>query len=55
MKSLINETHVESKEDLLVRVLAAAAVGLQGSGDRVYHNMVRVCVEVAGRHIEPFF
>ena len=28
--------HVESKEDLLARVMAVADVGLPGIGDRVY-------------------
>ena len=40
-----------------MRVMVAADVGPQGIGDRVYKNMVRryrVCVEVGGRHIEPF-
>ena len=57
MKSIIYETSVNSEEDLLARVMAAADVGLQRIGDRVYQNMVRrycVCVEVAGRHVEPF-
>ena len=45
------------REDLLVRVMAAADVGLPSIGDRVYQNMVHgyhVYVEVADRHIEPF-
>ena len=49
--------YVESEEDLLAQVMAAADVGLPGIGDRVYQNMVRtycVCVEVTGRHIECF-
>ena len=57
MKSLVYETPVDSEEDLLARGMTAADVGLQGIGDRVYRNMARryvVCVEVAGRHIEPF-
>ena len=48
---------MDSEEDLLARVMAATDDGLQGIGDRAYENMVcryRVCVEVAGRHIEPF-
>ncbi|KAJ8897575.1 hypothetical protein PR048_002924 [Dryococelus australis] len=48
----------ESEEDLLARIMAAAYLGLPGIGDRVYQNMVRgyrVCVDVTGRHIEPFF
>ena len=56
MKSLVYETPVDSEEDLLARIMAAADVGLQGIGDHVYQNMVRryrVCVEVADRHIEP--
>ena len=40
MKSLIYETPVESEEDLLGRVMAAADVGLPGIGDRMYQNMV---------------
>ena len=54
-KILIYETPVESEEDLLARVMAAADVGLSGIGSRVYQHMVRryrECVEVAGRHIE---
>ena len=46
---------MDLEEDLLVRVVVASDVGLQG--DRVYEMMVRrycACVEVAGRHIEPF-
>ena len=43
---------------LLARVMAVVDVGSQRrTGDRMYENMVRryrVCVEVAGRHIEPF-
>ena len=59
MKGLVYETPVDSEEDLLAPVMAAADVGLQGIGDRVYENIVRrlmypVCVEVADRHIEPF-
>ena len=38
--------HMESEEDLLARVMAAADVGLPSIGDRVYQNMVRVCAEV---------
>ena len=38
--------------------MAAAYVELPGIGDRVYQNMVRsryrVCVQVAGRHVESF-
>ena len=37
--------------------IAVEDVGLPGIGDRVYQNLVRryrLCVEVAGRHIEPF-
>ena len=52
MKSFIYETPVDSEEDLLARVMAAADVGLPSIGDRVYENMVRwyrVCGEVAGR------
>ena len=47
---------MESEEDLLERVMASADVGLPGIGDRVYQNVVPrycVCVEAAGRHIEP--
>ena len=43
---------MESEEDLLTRVMAAADVGLSDVGDRVYQNMVRryrVRVEVVGR------
>ena len=39
-------------------VMAVADVGLQGISDRVYETMVsryRVCIEVAGRHMESFF
>ncbi|KAJ8866317.1 hypothetical protein PR048_032160 [Dryococelus australis] len=57
MKGHIYETPVNSEEDLLAQIIAAADLKLPGIGDRVYQNMVRryrVCVEVAGRHIEPF-
>ena len=57
MKSLVYETSVDSKEELLTRIMAAADVGIQCNDDRVYEIMVRrysVCVEVAGRHIEIF-
>ena len=56
MKNLIYEIPVESEEDLLARVMAAADVGGPEIDDRVYHNMIRryrICVEVGGRHIEP--
>ena len=42
---------------LLTRMMTTAEVGLPGIGARVYQNMLRwyrVCVEVAGRHTEPF-
>ncbi|KAJ8878129.1 hypothetical protein PR048_022596 [Dryococelus australis] len=58
MKGLINQTSVESEEELLARVMAAVDLGRPGIGDRVYQNMARrycVCVDVASRHIEPFF
>ena len=57
MKSLVYETPVNSEEDLLAWVMAAADVEPQGIGHHVYKSMVgkyRVCVEVAGCHIEPF-
>ena len=57
MKSLAYETPVESEEDLLARIMTAAHVGLPGIGDRAFQDMVRryrVCVEVTGRHIDPF-
>ena len=57
MKSLVYETPVDSEEDLLARVMAAANVGLPGIGDRVDKNTVCrycACVEVAGHHIESF-
>ncbi|KAJ8881860.1 hypothetical protein PR048_018346 [Dryococelus australis] len=57
MKGLIYHTSVESEEELLARIMAAADLGLLGIGDRVYQKMVRryrVCVDVAGRHSEPF-
>ena len=44
------------EKDLLARVMSVADIAPPGIGDRVYQNMVRryrVCVEVAGRHIEP--
>ena len=50
--------HVESEEDLLAWVMAAADVVLPGIGDRVYQNMVqkyRVCVEVAVVTSNPSF
>ena len=55
MKSLIYKIPVESEEELLVRVMPEADVDLPGIGDRVNQNTVRryrVCVEVAGRHVE---
>ncbi|KAJ8866309.1 hypothetical protein PR048_032152 [Dryococelus australis] len=58
MKGLIYKTPVESEEDLLAQIMAVADLGLPGICDCVYQNMVhryRVCVDVAGRHIEPFF
>ena len=58
MKSLVYETPMDSEEDSLAWDMAAADVGLEGIGDRVYEKMVRrslACVEVAGRHIESFF
>ncbi|KAJ8885964.1 hypothetical protein PR048_012170 [Dryococelus australis] len=57
IKGVIYETPVESEEDLLARIMAAADLGLPGIGDRVYQKMVlryRVCVDVTGRHIDPF-
>ena len=57
MKSLVYETPVDSEEDLLARIMAAADVGLPDIGDHVYQNMLRryrVCVEVADRHTELF-
>ena len=39
MKSLVYETPVDSDEELLGRVMAAADVGLQSISDRVYQNM----------------
>ena len=49
---------MNSEEDLLARIVAATDIGLQDISDLVYENMLRrygVCVEVTGRHIEPFF
>ena len=40
MKSLVYETPVDSEKNLLARVMAAADVGLQDTGDRVNENMV---------------
>ena len=57
MKTLIYETLLETEEDLLERVMAAANVGVPGIGDRVYQNTAQrycVSVDVGGRHIEPF-
>ena len=37
--------------------MAVMGVGGPGIGDHVYQNMVRryrICVDVGGRHIEPF-
>ncbi|KAJ8874539.1 hypothetical protein PR048_025399 [Dryococelus australis] len=49
----------QPKEDLLAWIMAAADLGRPGIGDRVYHQSMvrryRVCVDVTGRHIEPFF
>ncbi|KAJ8882818.1 hypothetical protein PR048_014632 [Dryococelus australis] len=39
MKDVIYETPVESEEDLLAQIMAAADLGLPGIGDRVYQNM----------------
>ncbi|KAJ8866693.1 hypothetical protein PR048_032554 [Dryococelus australis] len=58
MKGLNYQTSVEPEEELPVRVMAAADLGRPVIGDCVYQNMVRryrVCVDVAGRYIEPFF
>ena len=57
MKSLVYETPVQSEEDLLARVLAAAESIQQTPGfvDRVYGNMRRrytLCNEQQGRHVE---
>ena len=41
MKSLVYETPVDSEEDLIAQVMAAADIGLPGICDRVYQNMVR--------------
>ena len=57
IKSLIFEIPVESEEELPAQVVAAADVGLQDIGDRVYHNMVcRYCLCWSGwlSHREPF-
>ena len=57
MKSLMYETPVASEEDLLLRVMDAPDVGGPRIGDREYENMRRrhrICVEVDGRHMEPF-
>ena len=57
MKCLVYETPVDAEEYLLARAMVLADVGLQGIGDRVHENIVRcyrVCVEIAGRHIEHF-
>ena len=57
MKSLVYETPVDSGEDLVARIMAAADVRVQDIYDHVYENVVRryrVCVEVAGRLIELF-
>ena len=58
MKSLFYKIPVYSVEDLLTWVMAVVDVGLQGTDDHVYENMVHrycVCFEVTGHHIEPFF
>ena len=57
MKSLVYETPVESEEDLLARIMAAAQEIQETPGifERVYENMLRrcnVCIELGGRHIE---
>ena len=52
---LVDQHHVESEEDQLVRVTAAADVGLPVIGYHAYQNIVRryrVIVEVTGRHNE---
>ena len=56
-EQLVLRDPVDSEEELLVRVMAAADVGLQGVGDRVSGDMVRryrVCVEATGHQSEPF-
>ncbi|KAJ8895721.1 hypothetical protein PR048_001058 [Dryococelus australis] len=58
MKGLIYQTSVESEKELLAPIIAAADLGLPGIGGRVCQNIVRryrVCVDVTGRHIKPFF
>lgn len=58
MKNLVYETPVETEEDLVARVMAAAYIikhtpGLMG---RVYDNMLRrytLCNDHQGRHVEP--
>ncbi|KAJ8883173.1 hypothetical protein PR048_015013 [Dryococelus australis] len=52
IKGVIYDTHVESEEDLLARIMAAADLELPGTSDCVRRYCVYVYV--AGRHIEPF-
>ncbi|KAJ8894745.1 hypothetical protein PR048_000052 [Dryococelus australis] len=57
MKGLIYPTSVESKEDQLARVMAAADLGRPGIGDCVYQNMARdkqrtvCCKRGRGQHV----
>ena len=56
---LIYDNPVESEEDQLARVMAAADIGtlrcwLSSVSEHGTSRRYRVCVEVAGRHIEPF-
>ena len=48
---------MNSEKDLLAWVMYMVNIGPQVIGDHVYENMesrYNVCVEVVGRHIEPF-
>ena len=46
-----------SEDNLMMWVMSVAHFVLPGIGNHVYQNIVYrycICVEVAGRHIEPF-
>ncbi|KAJ8869285.1 hypothetical protein PR048_030858 [Dryococelus australis] len=49
-KGLIYQTNVESAEEQLARVMAAADLGRSGIGDRVYQNMVQRNAEKDSGH-----
>lgn len=57
MKTLVYETPVESEEELIARILAAAQQiqTMPGLLERANQNMIRrcnACIEVGGRHFQ---